>query len=43
MIAALGAAVVIGTLAATNLAPNTVYYLTPTEARERGVTAGRTV
>src|SRR5207245_351870 len=43
MVAALGAAVVIGTLAATNLAPNTVYYLTPTEARERGVTAGRTV
>jgi len=43
MIAALGAAVLIGTLAATNLAPNTVYYLTPSEAKARGVTVGQTV
>jgi cytochrome c-type biogenesis protein CcmE len=43
MIAALGAAVLIGTLAATNLAPNTVYYLTPSEAKARGVSVGQTV
>jgi cytochrome c-type biogenesis protein CcmE len=43
MIAALGAAVLIGTVAATNLAPNTVYYLTPSEAKARSVTVGQTV
>ena len=42
-IAALGAAVVIGAFAATNLAPNTVYYLTPSEARDRAVPVGQTV
>lgn len=40
LIAALGAAVLIGFVAVQNLAPAAVYYLTPTEARERGVTAG---
>jgi cytochrome c-type biogenesis protein CcmE len=43
MIAALGAAVVIGTLAATSLAPNTVYYLTPTEAKGRVIGPGQVV
>jgi cytochrome c-type biogenesis protein CcmE len=43
MIAALGAAVLVGTFAATNLAPNTVYYLTPSEAKARGVAVGQTV
>lgn len=43
MIAALGAAVLVGTIAATNLAPNTVYYLTPSEAKARGITVGQTV
>jgi cytochrome c-type biogenesis protein CcmE len=40
LIAALGAAVLIGFVAVQNLASSAVYYLTPTEARERGVTAG---
>jgi cytochrome c-type biogenesis protein CcmE len=43
LIAALGVAVAVGAFAATNLASSTVYYLTPTEARERGVTPGQTV
>jgi cytochrome c-type biogenesis protein CcmE len=43
LIAALGVAVLIGALAATNLQNQAVYYLTPTEAKERGVTAGQTV
>jgi cytochrome c-type biogenesis protein CcmE len=40
LIAALGAAVLIGFVAVQNLASSAVYYLTPTEARERGVGAG---
>jgi cytochrome c-type biogenesis protein CcmE len=43
MIAALGVAVVIGALAATNLAPNTVYYLTPSEVYARTVATGQTI
>ena len=42
-VAALGVAVVIGALAATNLAPNTVYYLTPSELYARTVPTGQTV
>lgn len=41
--AALGAAVVIGAFAATNLAPNTVYYLTPSEVYARTVDRGQIV
>ena len=40
LIAVLAAAVVIGFVAVQNLASSAVYYLTPTEARERGVVAG---
>lgn len=40
VIAALGAAVLIGFVAIQNLASSAVYYLTPTEARERGVAVG---
>jgi cytochrome c-type biogenesis protein CcmE len=43
LIAALGVAVLVGTLAATNLASSTVYYMTPTEAKQQGVTPGQTV
>ena len=43
LITALGAAVLVGGFAATSLAPNTVYYLTPTEAKDRHVAAGQTV
>ena len=43
MIAALGVAVLVGTVAATNLASSTVYYLTPSEAKQQGVTVGQTV
>lgn len=43
LIAALGVAVAVGAFAATNLASSTVYYLTPTEAKERGVAVGQTV
>ncbi|HUG06664.1 MAG TPA: cytochrome c maturation protein CcmE [Candidatus Limnocylindria bacterium] len=40
LIAVLAAAVLIGFVAVQNLATSAVYYLTPTEARERGVAAG---
>jgi cytochrome c-type biogenesis protein CcmE len=43
LIAALGVAVLVGAVAATNLASSTVYYLTPTEAKQQGVAAGQTV
>jgi cytochrome c-type biogenesis protein CcmE len=43
VIAALGVAVLVGTIAATNLASSTVYYLTPSEAMERKVPTGQTV
>jgi cytochrome c-type biogenesis protein CcmE len=43
IIAALGAAVLIGAFAATNLAPNAVYYLTPTEAMGRVIGPGQVV
>jgi cytochrome c-type biogenesis protein CcmE len=43
MIAALGVAVLVGTVAATNLASSTVYYLTPSEAKQQGVTVSQTV
>jgi cytochrome c-type biogenesis protein CcmE len=43
MIAALGAAVLIGTVAATNLQSQAVYYLTPSEAKAQGVTVGQAV
>jgi len=43
VIAALGVAVLVGTVAATNLASSTVYYLTPSEAKQQGVTVGQTV
>ena len=40
LIAVLAAAVLIGFVAIQNLASSAVYYLTPTEARERNVPAG---
>ncbi|MEX2047849.1 MAG: cytochrome c maturation protein CcmE [Chloroflexota bacterium] len=40
LIAVLAAAVLIGFVAVQNLSTSAVYYLTPTEARERGVAAG---
>jgi len=40
LIAVLAAAVLIGFVAVQNLSPNLLYYLTPTEARERHVAAG---
>jgi cytochrome c-type biogenesis protein CcmE len=43
LIAALAVAVLVGAVAAMNIAPNTVYYLTPSEAKARGVTVGQTV
>jgi cytochrome c-type biogenesis protein CcmE len=43
IIAALGLAVLVGTVAATNLASSTVYYLTPSEAMERKIPTSQTV
>ena len=43
LIAVLGAAVLIGFFAAQNLASSAVYYLTPTEARDRHIAAGTSV
>ena len=43
LIAALGVAVLVGTVAATNLASSAVYYLTPTEAKQQGISVGQTV
>jgi cytochrome c-type biogenesis protein CcmE len=43
LIAALAAAVIVGAFAATNLQSSAVYYLTPTEARDRGIAVGQTV
>jgi cytochrome c-type biogenesis protein CcmE len=43
MIAAVGVAVLVGAVAATNLASSTVYYMTPSEAKERGIVVGQTV
>jgi cytochrome c-type biogenesis protein CcmE len=43
ILAALGVAVVVGVIAATNLASATVYYLTPSEAASRHLPAGQTV
>jgi len=40
LVAVLAAAVLIGFVAVQNLASSAVYYLTPTEARARGVAAG---
>ena len=40
LIAVLAAAVLIGFVAVQNLSPNLLYYLTPTEARDRHVAAG---
>lgn len=40
--AALALAIVIGFFAAQSLAGSTVYYLTPTEARQRGIGGGQT-
>jgi cytochrome c-type biogenesis protein CcmE len=42
VLAALALAIAIGFLAAQSLAGSAVYYLTPTEARERGVAPGQT-
>lgn len=43
LIAALGVAVLVGAIAATNLQSSAVYYLTPTEAKQRGVVVDQTV
>jgi cytochrome c-type biogenesis protein CcmE len=43
LIAALGVAVLVGALAATNLQSSTVYYLTPTEVYAKTVQRGQTV
>jgi len=43
LIAVLAAAVLIGFVAVQNLSPNLLYYLTPTEARERNVAVGTAV
>jgi cytochrome c-type biogenesis protein CcmE len=43
LIAALGVAVLVGAVAATSLAGSTVYYLTPSEAKQQGVAVGQTV
>ena len=40
ILAALGAAVLVGVFSATNLASSTVYYLTPSEAFARTVATG---
>ena len=42
LIAALAVAVLVGTFAVQNLAGSTVYYLTPSEAKDRGVAVGQT-
>jgi cytochrome c-type biogenesis protein CcmE len=42
LIAALGAAVLVGAFAVQNLASSTVYYLTPSEAKARGIAVGQT-
>jgi cytochrome c-type biogenesis protein CcmE len=43
LIAALAVAVVVGTVAATNLASSTVYYMTPTEVYAKTVQMGQTI
>ena len=43
LIAALAVAVLVGTVAATNLQSQAVYYLTPSEARAQGVAAGQAI
>jgi cytochrome c-type biogenesis protein CcmE len=43
LIAAVAVAVLVGGVAAANLAPNTVYYLTPSEVYARTVRTGQTV
>jgi cytochrome c-type biogenesis protein CcmE len=43
LIAALAVAVLVGTVAATNLQSQAVYYLTPTEAQGRALAPGQTV
>ena len=43
LIAALGVAVLVGALAATNLQGQAVYYLTPSEAKTQAVAPGQTV
>jgi cytochrome c-type biogenesis protein CcmE len=42
LITALGAAVLVGAFAVQNLASSTVYYLTPSEAKARGIAVGQT-
>jgi cytochrome c-type biogenesis protein CcmE len=43
LIAALGVAVLVGTVAATNLASSTVYYMTPSEVYATTVQMGQTI
>jgi len=43
LIAALAVAVLVGTVAATNLASSTVYYMTPTEVYAKTVQRGQTI
>jgi cytochrome c-type biogenesis protein CcmE len=43
IVAALATAVIVGTVAASNLASSTVYYLTPSEAMARNIPTGQTV
>lgn len=43
LIAALAVAVLVGAVAAANLQSSVVYYLTPSEAKARGVSVGQTV
>ena len=43
LIAALAVAVAVGTVAATNLQSQAVYYLTPSEAKAQGITPGQAV
>jgi len=43
LIAALGVAVLVGTVAATTLQSQAVYYLTPSEAKAQGISVGQTV
>ncbi|HVR88186.1 MAG TPA: cytochrome c maturation protein CcmE [Candidatus Limnocylindria bacterium] len=42
LVAALATAVIIGYVAAQGLQSSAIYYLTPTEAKQRGVAAGQT-
>jgi cytochrome c-type biogenesis protein CcmE len=42
LITALGAAALVGAFAVQNLASSTVYYLTPSEAKARGIAIGQT-